>query len=262
MCLIAFAWQPNTRWQWVLAANRDEFHARPSAPLARWADAPQVLGGLDLSSGGSWLGVSDTGRLAAVTNVRQPSLPTGTPRSRGLLVSGFLQGQDSAEHAAAALQARFAEYGSCNLLLADRSTAIYTSNQPAADVQRLTPGVVGLSNARLETPWPKTRALKQALQRWLDAGEPSVQPLFAALADETRPADAALPDTGVGLARERLLSSAFIRGAQYGTRASTVLRVGADGLGEAIERRFGPDGVFLGETCLAFSWSAQGRRQE
>lgn len=255
MCLIAFAWQPDPRWQWLLVANRDEFHARPSAPLARWADAPEVLGGLDLSSGGSWLGVSETGRLAAVTNVRLATSPDPTLRSRGALVADFLRGKATAADSAAALQATLADYGPCNLLLADADTALYTSNHGASAVRSLQAGVYGLSNASLESPWPKTLALKAALQQWLAHTDGSdVEPLFQALADETQPADADLPNTGVGLERERFVAPAFIRSEAYGTRCSTLLRVDAKGQGEAIERRFGPDGIDLGETRMQFRW--------
>ncbi len=255
MCLIAFAWQPNAQWQWVLAANRDEFHARPSKALAPWPDAPQVLGGLDLSAGGSWLGVSETGRLAAVTNVRLATPPDFSLHSRGALVADFLRGQSSASEAAAALQTTLADYGPCNLLLADARAALYISNRNGSGARQLAMGVYALSNASLDTPWPKTLALKAAMQSWLArACDHDIEPLFTALADETQPADVALPDTGIGLLRERIVARSFIRGQDYGTRCSTVLMVDAAGRGLAVERRFGPAGAALGESRHKFHW--------
>ncbi|WP_049621577.1 NRDE family protein [Frateuria defendens] len=251
MCLIAFAWNAHPRWRLLLAGNRDEFHARPSAPLARWRDLP-VAGGRDLEAGGTWLGVTDGGRCAVVTNVRDPRDPQHGV-SRGLLATDYLAGPANAVDHAQALLARAADYRPFNLLTFDAHDAFYLGNRPAPRAQAVTPGVHGLSNADFNTPWPKTRALMQRLRAWMDAGgEDDFAPLFAALADESHPPDAALPDTGVGLDRERLLSAAFIRGEHYGTRASTVVALGRDGRHRIVERRFGPLGRFEGETGLAF----------
>ena len=245
MCLIAFAWNAHPRWRLLLAGNRDEFHARPSAALARWSDQP-IIGGRDLEAGGTWLGVTDAGRCAVVTNVREPGAPQQGV-SRGMLVSDFLAiDADAATHAAA-LGQRAGDYRPFNLLTFDARSAFYLGNRPTPSVQRVDDGVHGLSNADFNTPWPKTRVLMERLQAWIDAGETAFDPLFNALADETVAADLGLPRTGIGIELERSLSSAFIRGERYGTRASTVVAIGHSGGGVIIERRFGPGGRFEGQ---------------
>ena len=248
MCLIAFAWQAHPRWRLVLAGNRDEFHARPSAALARWNDLP-IVAGRDLEAGGTWLGVTDVGRCCVVTNVRDPRDPQ-LGASRGLLVTDYLAGEADAAVHAQALLATAADYRPFNLLTFDARAAFHLGNRPGARAQPVTPGVHGLSNADFDTPWPKTRALMARLEAWLAEGDEDFAPMFAALADERQAPDAELPDTGVGLERERWLSSAFIRGERYGTRASTVVAIGHDGSGVIVERRFGPEGRFLSEGRL------------
>jgi uncharacterized protein with NRDE domain len=251
MCLIAFAWQAHPRWRLVLAGNRDEFHARPSAPLARWSDLP-ILGGRDLEAGGTWLGVTDAGRCCVVTNVRDPRDPQ-LGASRGLLATDYLAGRADATAHAQQLLAQATGYRPFNLLTFDAQAAFYLGNRPEARAQAVTPGVHGLSNADFNTPWPKTRALMVRLAAWTETGDADdFAPLFAALADERQAPDADLPDTGIGLERERWLSSAFIRGIDYGTRASTVVAIGHDGRGVIEEHRFGPEGRFLGESRLDF----------
>ena len=252
MCLIAFAWQAHPRWRLLLAGNRDEFHARPSAPLARWSDGV-TIGGRDLEAGGTWLGVTDTGRCCVVTNVRDPRDPQ-LGASRGLLATDYLTGAADAASHAQALQAAASGYRPFNLLTFDTAAAFYLGNRPVPKAQAVVAGVHGLSNADFNTPWPKTRALMGHLESWLAThGEgDDFAPLFAALADEHRAPDEQLPDTGVGLERERWLSSAFIRGELYGTRASTVVALGHDGRGVIVERRFGPNGRDEGETAMSF----------
>lgn len=252
MCLIAFAWHAHPRWRLLLVGNRDEAHARPSAPLARWDDAP-IIGGRDLEAGGTWLGVSDEGRCCVVTNVRDPNDPQHGG-SRGLLVTDYLGGSDDATTHARQLSNNAVSYRPFNLLTFDAHSAFYLGNHPIPHAQSVPPGVHGLSNADFNTPWPKTSALMQRLQHWIDDDEETdFAPLFAALADERQAPDALLPDTGVGLERERWLSSAFIRGEKYGTRASTVVAIGHDGHGVIVERRFGPNGRFDGETSLRWT---------
>jgi uncharacterized protein with NRDE domain len=253
MCLIAFAWQAHPRWRLILAGNRDEYHARPSAALARWPDAP-LIAGRDLQAGGTWLGVGTDGRCGVVTNVRDPRAAQDG-RSRGWLVTDWLRGQADAVAHAQALHEVAAGYRPFNLLTFDAQAAFYLGNRPLPRAQAISPGVHGLSNADFNTPWPKTRQLMARLQAWLDERrEDDFTPLFAALADE-RPADEAeLPDTGIGSERERWLSAAFIRGADYGTRASTVLAIDHDGNGRIVERRFGPGGRLDGQTDMP--WQA------
>jgi uncharacterized protein with NRDE domain len=252
MCLIAFAWNAHPRWRLLLVGNRDEFHARPSAALTRWKDL-LILGGRDLEAGGTWLGVAGTERCCVVTNVRDPHDPQHGA-SRGLLATDYLTGAETAGEHAHSLLATAADYRPFNLLTFDAHDGFYIGNRPGARAQSITPGVHGLSNADFNTPWPKTRALMQHLQRWTaTADADDFAPLFHALADERQAADAQLPDTGVGLERERWLSAAFIRGEHYGTRASTIVAIGHEGVGRIVERRFGPAGRFDGETELVIA---------
>ncbi len=232
-----------------MTGNRDEFHARPTAALAPWQGEPSIIGGRDLRSGGGWAGAGSAGRMAVVTNVRDPLAAQAGP-SRGALVADFLRGRDPAAMHMDRLAGIAAAYAPFNLLLADSDSLEYLGNHPA-ERQTLGPGVHGMSNGALDAPWPKTRRLMDALSAWLEA-DGDLAPLWAALADEHRPADSELPDTGIGLERERWLSPAFIRGDDYGTRASTVLLIDAAGRGQMHERRFGAQGVFLGESRVDF----------
>lgn len=249
MCLVAIAWKSHPRWRLVLAGNRDEFHERPTAALAHWPP-PQagVMAGRDLRSGGSWVGLGPGGRAAVVTNVRDPMASTSGP-SRGHLIANYLAGAQGAGGFAADLAASAADYPPFNLLLADATECRYLGNHPALD-RALAPGVHGMSNGALDAPWPKTRRLAAVLEGWIAGDGEDLAPLWAALSDETIAADAELPDTGIELELERRLSAAFIRGRDYGTRASTVLAIDHDGHGWIHERRYGPDGLFLGQTRL------------
>ncbi|GAB3028541.1 NRDE family protein [Oleiagrimonas citrea] len=249
MCLIAFAWQAHPRWRLLLLANRDEFHARPTAPLATWDGRPGMAAGRDLRAGGTWLGACADGRVATVTNVRDPG-HGGDGASRGLLVSDYLRSTQPCRAWGEALHARDVTYRPFNLLCFDAEEACYLGNHPQAKQRRVEPGVHGLSNADFDTPWPKTQALMQRLTAWIEQETDAFAPLWAALADSGEWPDAMLPDTGVGIERERMLSAAFIRGRDYGTRASTLVAVGHDGRVWMSERRFGPLGVFEGERAL------------
>lgn len=256
MCVLAFAFHVHPHWPLVLIGNRDEAHARPSAPLARWVDAPGVIAGRDLEAGGTWMGVGEPDRVAVVTNVRDPAAALDRA-SRGLLVADFLRGSDTAAQHASMLEADAARYRPFNLLLFEHADAWFVSNHPGVRARRLDAGVHGLSNGDLDAPWPKVRRTIEALQRWLDAGEVAFAPLFAALADEAVAPDAELPDTGVGLDLERRLSPVFVRSRLYGTRATTLIALDDSCGGCIVEHRFGPDGVALGETT--FHLGAAGR---
>lgn len=249
MCLVALAWNVHPRWRLVLAGNRDELHARPTAPLSRWPDAP-VLAGRDLVAGGTWLGLGPAGRVAVVTNVRSGLPQPFTGPSRGALPVAFLAGSEAAPDHAHALAARAGRYPPFNLVLADANGCAYVGNHPASGAHTISAGVHGLSNGAFDAPWPKTRLLRDALRQWAQAGNDDPQPLWEALADERIADDDALPDTGVGMELERRLSPAFIRQREYGTRASTLLLIDYAGRACMHERRFGPDGVFEGETLL------------
>lgn len=249
MCVLALAINRHPRWPLLLAGNRDEFHARPTAALAPWSDAP-LLGGRDLRAGGGWLASDGRGRLAVVTNVRDPAARQDGP-SRGALVAGFLATDCPAATYLDRLQAGAAAYAPFNLLLADAGGVHWLGNHPPARRQ-LGDGLYGLSNAALDSPWPKSVRLRDALGQWLAAGTDGFGPLWAALADRRQPPDAALPDTGVGAGRERFLAPVFIAGDDYGTRASTIVAIAADGSGFIAERRFGPAGVPAGRACWRF----------
>ncbi|CAG8864476.1 hypothetical protein PS627_01049 [Pseudomonas fluorescens] len=246
MCLIVFAWRPGNALPLVVAANRDEFHARPAQALAAWEDAPGVYAGRDLEAGGTWPGVGPGGRFAALTNIRDPQQPPGA-RSRGELVAAYLRGELGVEDYLDEVAQRSAQYSGFNLLIGDTRQLGFLHAQDVAP-RLLEPGVYGLSNAGLDTPWPKLLKAREGLREVLD--DPRAQRLMNLLADDTQVADAELPQTGVGLATERLLSSVFIASQNYGTRASTVLIVDAKGRRQLIERSFGPFGGHLGEIEL------------
>ncbi|SDO53720.1 NRDE family protein [Pseudomonas jinjuensis] len=246
MCLIVFAWRPGHTIPLVVAANRDEFYARPTLPLAAWEEAPALYAGRDLEAGGTWLGIAPGGRFAALTNIRDPGQPVGA-RSRGELVAGFLLGSEAPLEYLHHVQRRAGEYSGFNLLVGDARQLCYFN--PRTGLPReLEAGVHGLSNAALDTPWPKLERARAALRESL--AQPDTDSLLALLADTQRPEDERLPETGVGLATERLLSSVFIASQNYGTRASTALIVHADGRREMAERSFGPSGARLGEVRL------------
>lgn len=252
MCLIALAWQAHPRYPLVLAANRDEFHHRPTAPAGFWPDAPGVFGGRDLSGHGSWLAASRDGRVAAVTNVRRMIPPNPHAPSRGVLVSDFVGGQLSCAEYAAQLAGGAALFSGFNLLLIDRDSALYVTNQPSYRVEVLRPGVHGLSNATLDTPWPKLRRVRDGLSMWVAREQTDAAPLLDLLTDSREADESELPDTGVGLEMERFLSPPFIRGAHYGTRSSSLLLL-APGELHFHERRYGADGQPAGETDERFA---------
>jgi len=240
MCLILVAWQAHPRFHLVVAANRDEFYARPSAAAAPWPEDPRVQGGRDLEAGGTWLGVREDGRFAAVTNVREPGVPKG-PGSRGHLVRDFLLGDQAPGGFTTSLDG--SAWSGFNLLAADADALWYRSNRNGP-ARALPPGVYGLSNHLLDTPWPKLEAAKTRFALAL-ATLPAREPCFQILADREQVPDASLPSTGVPLAWERLLSSIFIASDTYGTRAATVVTRDRAGRIRLEERRFGPQGCPL-----------------
>ncbi len=252
MCLIALAHRPDRRVVLYLVANRDEFHARPTAPLAPWEDAPDIVGGRDLQAGGGWLAIHRRGRFAAVTNVRDPALipPPGAP-SRGDLVRSALECHDLADWLGGLADGGARRYAGFNLLVGDGHRLWYLHRgHEWVRLARLSAGLHGLSNAELDTPWPKLNTARRGLADSLNGGRWPDDAL-AALADPREAEDARLPDTGVGQELERRLSAAFIVGRDYGTRATSWLEWHADGRLTLGERRFGPNGVGLGEDRLA-----------
>lgn len=238
MCVAAMAWAAHSRWQLVVAANRDEFHARPTAPLHHWDDG--TIAGRDLEAGGTWLGLNEAGRFALVTNFRLPGFPRPGLASRGALVLDWLADRPDANGTA---------LNPFHVLRVGCSAAGHVSNHPAPAASALEPGLHGVSNGRFDQPWLKTQRLTAALGDWLARGEVDPAPLFTALADETP-----LPPEGDSEGPEAPFSPVFIRNPVYGTRCSTVVLIDAAGAGTIIERRFGPDGTASGETTLAFAW--------
>jgi uncharacterized protein with NRDE domain len=277
MCLILFAYRVHPRYQLVMAGNRDEFYERPTAPMAFWNDAPEVLAGRDLQAGGAWLGVTRSGRFAAITNYRDPTHGRVDAPSRGDLVSNYLTSQAGPQEYLEQLAPYGNNYNGFNLLVGDSQNLFYYSNYHGAEPKQLQPGYYGLSNHLLNTPWPKVEKGQRRLQELLngqDVGGQDVgkirtiaahergvggregrrqaykdvftassgmssdgpdrnkhfqtEALLALLEDHTQAADEDLPDTGISLAWERILSPIFIESPHYGTRSSTVLQVDAD----------------------------------
>jgi uncharacterized protein with NRDE domain len=251
MCLIVLAWQEHPDFPLVVAANRDEFFARPSAKAAFWEEAPDVLAGRDLEAGGTWLGVSRQGRFAALTNYREGAKQRPGAPSRGALVADFLTQRVDAETYLAELATRSGDFNGFNLFVGDGRKLGYCANRGGAGWSFLSPGIYGLSNHLLDTPWPKLGSAKIAFAQALK-GLPAETSFFDLLTDSEIVSDAHLPDTGVALEWERCLSAVFVRSANYGTRASTVLTVRKDGLTTLIERRFGPVANLLGEVRERF----------
>ena len=239
MCLILFGYRQRDDYPLVLIANRDEYYARPTQSAHWWQDAA-VFAGRDLEAGGTWLGVGRGGRLAAVTNVREPGGMQAGKRSRGELTRAFLAGSDTATAYLEAIAARAAEYAGFNLLLGDIDELWFYSNR-GGGMQRVVPGVYGISNGSFDEPWPKLSSAKTELAGLL-AGDIDTASLMDILTDHRIAADHELPSTGVPLDVERMLSSRFIRSPDYGTRACTVLLVGADGRIDFSEQNFGVQG--------------------
>lgn len=259
MCLIAVAWGVSARYPLALVANRDESHARPSAPAGYDPDRHDVFGGRDLVQGGSWLMVSTRGRLAAVTNVRVGRNPEVAPLSRGSLVRRFVSESVSAQDYVASLASEAPGYGRFNLLVWDGSSLAFASNHPEFASRLVPPGVHAMSNGAFDARWPKGMRATQALASWLESSpeqSPDTTLLFEALADTQPAPDDELPDTGVGLDLERLLSPPFIRAENYGTRCSTIVLVGA-GEVSFFERRFGPNAEPAGETAALLTLTSR-----
>jgi uncharacterized protein with NRDE domain len=241
MCLITVAWKVRADLPLVVAANRDEWRDRPAEPAHWWADHPEILAGRDLKAGGTWMGVTRAGRFAAVTNFRDPSDRRETARSRGGLVTEYLLGQQDPGAYLADLMRRAGDYNGFNLILGDGDSLWYYGSREAL-ARPIPPGVHGLSNHLLDEPWPKVVRGRLAMEAALKERDPA-PPLFQALSDSQGAPDAALPNTGVGLAWERRLASSIITGDDYGTRASTVVTMSVDGEIYFEERTRGPDGA-------------------
>jgi uncharacterized protein with NRDE domain len=286
MCLLVIAWQVHPRYRLVVAANRDEFHERPTAPLARWDSPDEIIAGRDLRAGGTWLGVGPHRRFGVVTNFRELQRPAPSAPSRGDLVPDFLRAGVGAETYLAGLAAQAHTYSGFNLLLADGKSLWYASNRAERFARELSPGVYGLSNEFLDTPWAKLRRVRRGFDAWLaeakaraaagpdsqhearartDPSAPAgavttlesrIDPdaatgLFAILADRTQAGvDEKLPATGLSPEWEQILSAPFVNHPDYGTRCSSVLLLEPTGHLYLAERRFDAHGAPAGESEL------------
>jgi uncharacterized protein with NRDE domain len=258
MCLILFAWRAHPRYPLVVAANRDEFHARPTAAADFWADAPQVLAGTDLQAGGTWLGITRAGRFAAITNYREPDSPQpSAAKSRGHLVRDFLTSETPPRPFAEDLLREAADSSGFNLLLGAAGELVYASNR-AEGVRRIDEGVHGLSNHLLDTDWPKVLAGRERLARILGSGEPDRESLLTLLTDRALKPGAWPDRVDHGLVLEELTRHNFIVSPVYGTRSSTVLTVDSEGRVDFTERQFGPDGRAAGTRRFRFANRAPG----
>ena len=220
MCLIVLSYRIHDRYPLILAANRDEFYERPSAPVSLWEDAVGVVAGRDLQRGGTWLGIRKTGSLAMLTNYREPTPFGRNAPSRGWLVRDFLVGEEAPESYIETVAAKKDLYNGFNMIIGDLNRLFYFSNR--GEMLELPPGLYGLSNSLLDTPWPKTERAKKAIDALLARREdPLPEEIFAILKDRSKPDASLLPDTGVGPEWERILSSIFIASPIYGTRSSS-----------------------------------------
>jgi len=254
MCLVLLAWRGHAKYPCVIAANRDELHSRAAAAAQWWPSRPPILAGRDLSAGGTWLGVTRTGRFAALTNYRDPEQRRpGTP-SRGTLVTSILMSGDTIEQSLEYLSRVSADYNGFNLLFSDGARlAIYESVLGVG--RELGPGIYGLSNHLLDTPWPKVQTAKSRLSRALSESATS-DALLELLRDDAPASDEQLPRTGLSLSWERLLSSAFVRAPDYGTRCSTVVRIDASRRACFDEWTWDATGVQTGAVSLQFELDA------
>ena len=259
MCLVLLVWRVHPLYPCLLAANRDEFHARPTAAAEWWPDRPRILAGRDLEAGGTWLGLTRTGRFAALTNYRDPqrrgaaeqgAASAAAVPSRGVLVTAMLQAGASVAEGLAYLQGVGADFNGFNLIFSDGARlGIYESVRGSG--RELGPGIYGLSNHLLDTPWPKVRNAKSRLEESL-LQMTDTAPLLALLRDDRPAPDEELPQTGVRLEWERLLSSAFVRAPDYGTRCSTIIRIDHRGRAYFDEWSWDSVGADIGRVSLQF----------
>lgn len=234
----------------VVAANRDEFHARPAQKMHWWVDDKDILGGRDLQAGGSWLGIHRNGRFATVTNFRDAIPTSGNLLSRGKLIVDFLHGEQSPLDYLKTIDGeRFAGF---NLLVADRGQLAYLSNKDGVSAE-LPPGLYGIANASLDTPWPKVQRTRAATQQLLDDDNLNESTLFRVLADTSVAASADVETRGLPFSKARAMSAPFIVLPDYGTRCSTVLLQSNDGNVRISEKRFAPDGQSTGQSDFRFA---------
>ncbi|MBS0367385.1 MAG: NRDE family protein [Proteobacteria bacterium] len=265
MCLLVLAWRAHPGYRLIVAANRDEFHERPAAALGVWHQ-PALLAGRDLRAQGTWLAVGQDRRFGVITNFREGHAPRPGAPSRGKLIPDYLAGHAGPEEFLGQLAGRAAQFSGFNLLLSDRESLWYGSNRADLFGRPLEPGIHGLANELLDSPWPKLRRVRRGFTDWLASGGEDRERLFALLADRTPAPDSGEPVSGesdrdasdsgapgnAGDAREwrRALSAPFVRHARYGTRCSSVVLLGEDDSISFTERRFDATGEACGESAF------------
>jgi uncharacterized protein with NRDE domain len=255
MCLLVLAWQVHPRYRLVVAANRDEFHERPTAAMARWPEPDDIIAGRDLRAGGTWLALDRARRFGVITNFRDRQPPTPGNPSRGSLIPDYLRNPAGAAAYLQQLAPTARQYSGFNLLLMDGDSLWYASNRAESFAKPLLPGIYGLSNQFLDTPWPKLQRVRRRFDPLINhGGEISKSELLAILADPTQAGvNEQLPKTGLSPEWEQLLSSPFIRNENYGTRCSTLVLLERSGAVSLTERRFDPTGVASADTEFSFS---------
>ena len=251
MCIVAFAWKAHPKWQLVAIGNRDELHARPAEAAHRWEEHEHLLAGRDSVAGGTWLGISEQGRFAVVTNLYGFGAPQPERASRGDLLKDFLSGSGQYCDIAAA---EYSDFNPFNLITVTQDEALAHSNRPDKSASILGHGIHGLSNGAIHQPWPKSPQLNRALEQWMAEESDDPAMLFDALLDQNsyKPEDHSASSLKSGIEPEH--SPIFIVHPTYGTRCSTVVAIDHSGNGIFIERRFAPSGAATGETRLPFSW--------
>lgn len=253
MCLLVVAWLSHPRYRLVIAGNRDEFHDRPAAALGWWNDTPGILAGRDLRAGGTWLGLSRSGRVGCLTNFRDAvSMPPAAAPSRGALVTNYLSSAaDPASHIEQLL-VDASRYAGFNLLLGDRGGLHYFSNVGGGESRVLAPGIYGLSNHRLDEPWPKLVRTRERVASVLAGDEPTAEALFEVLGDDSQDDRGVRPGSDLPEELEHALTAPFVRHPLYGTRSSTVVLVAHDGRSAVHERRWDAAGTQTGATRIEF----------
>jgi len=253
MCLLVLAWRCHPRYRVVVAANRDEYHTRPTAPLSPWTDLPGIVGGRDLQAGGAWLAVDGRQRFGIVTNFREFGRPRRSAPSRGGLIPSYLAGNLGPADSLRTLEVDAPGYAGFNLLFADRDSLWYASNRADQFARELPPGIYGLSNEFLDTPWPKLVRVRERFEKLLRSPESDDRDtlhtrLLELLSDRETAPHETLPPGDLSPEWARKLSAPFVVDPGYGTRCSTVLTVGNSGDLDLLERRFDPAGEISGQT--------------
>ncbi len=239
MCLLSFCWKQHPRYKLVLIANRDEFYARPTKEMYYWEDHPSVLAGRDLEAGGTWMGTNQKGFFTALTNFRDPQNIKKEAPSRGQLTADFLINSPDPRAYLEELKIRAAEYNGFNLLVGTADELYYYSNY-APEIQALRPGLYGLSNHLLDTPWYKVEKLKAAFKEAIQVDDPAHEELLSILHNPTVAPDEQIQQTGLSQDQERMLSSLFIKSKSYGTHSSSILKIDYQNRVWVHERRYSP----------------------